>query len=57
VFLPNDLTNGLIMAFDAGSVKLAIANGFRVKVLRGWTRILPVSREAVGIVNKTQPMT
>jgi hypothetical protein len=35
VFLPNDLTNGLIMAFDAGSVKLVIANGFRVKVLGG----------------------
>jgi hypothetical protein len=28
--LPNDLTNGFIMAFGAGSVKLVIANEFRV---------------------------
>lgn len=27
--LPNDLTNGLMMALAAGSVKLVIANEFR----------------------------
>jgi len=45
--LPNDLTNGFIMAFAAGSVKLVIANEFRVGCPR-WPA--PAAATGVGLV-------